>query len=63
MSRLFCLASEYQYGTWRNVFLKTILKSLEILSFVANSADAESQFNSEVKEIALMVQFPVDTVQ
>ena len=43
--------------------LNEILKGFEILSFLVNSADAESEFNSEVKEIALMVQFPVDTVQ
>jgi hypothetical protein len=54
---------EYKQETLCNILLNEILKGLEILSFLVNSADAESEFNSKVKEIALMVQFPVDTVQ
>jgi len=54
---------EYKQETVWNILLNEILKGFEILSFLVNSADAESEFNSEVKEIALMVQFPVDTVQ
>jgi len=68
MSCLLCLAAildccEYKQETVWNILLNEILKGFEILSFLVNSADAESEFNSEVKEIALMVQFPVDTVQ
>jgi hypothetical protein len=54
---------EYKQETVWNILLNEILKGFEILSFLVNSADAESECNSEVKEIALMVQFPVDTVQ